>query len=205
MTACAAQVPLGQVVGSLVSDAIGTTLGPAGMGWWVLAAAIAYVGVGLWAVLPLHERAATAIWLSSGLLAWAVAAGCTWMGGGRVLPLVVGNACWMAGAASAAIAMLAAARSVIREVRGIPARQATRKQPLAMSDAASAKKPTAVLADESDSSSPHGQDADDDDPRGATAYVDGSEADDDGEASGRHLSKAERKRLRKLARMNRAA
>jgi uncharacterized membrane protein YcjF (UPF0283 family) len=119
------------------------------------------------------------------------------MGAGRASGLVIGNATWMAGAALAAIAMLAAARSVIREVRGLPARQPARRQ---AADATAAKKATEA-ADEAPVQPGRG---DDEDAAGQlTAYVDGSEADDDGE--GRHLSKAERKRLRKLARMNRAA
>jgi len=197
LTACAAQAPIGRVWSAILSDATGLTLGPAGLGWWVLAACVAYIGVCLWAVLPLHERAATAIWLSLGMAAWAIAAGCSWMGAGRASWLVIGNATWMAGAALAAIAMLAAARSVIREVRGLPARQPARRQ---AADATAAKKVTEA-ADEAPGQPGRG---DDEDAAGQlTAYVDGSEADDDGE--GRHLSKAERKRLRKLARMNRAA
>lgn len=198
LTACAAQAPIGRVWAAFLSDATGLTLGPAGLGWWVLAAGIAYTGICLWAVLPLHERAATAIWLSLGMAAWAIAAGCGWMGAGRESWLVIGNAAWMAGAALTAIAMVAAARSVIREVRGLPARQPARRQ---AADATAAKKAAEAVAD--DASARPGRGDDEDAAGQVTAYVDGSEADDDGE--GRHLSKAERKRLRKLARMNRAA
>jgi hypothetical protein len=45
-------------------------------------------------------------------------------------------------------------------------------------------------------------------PYGQTEFVDAADAaetDEDYEQSGRHLSKAERKRLKKLARMSRAA
>ncbi len=202
LSACTAQVPLGQAFGGLVSDATGLTLGPAGMGWWVLAAVVACGGTGLWAVLPLHERAATAIWLSLSMASWAAAAACMWLAQGRESWIVFGNASWMAGAALAAIAMLAAARSVIREVRGLPARQPARKQ-AATPDAPAAKKPAAAPAARADDAAIR-HDRDDDEQPQFTAYVDGSEADDD-EAAGRHLSKAERKRLRKLARMNRAA
>jgi hypothetical protein len=41
------------------------------------------------------------------------------------------------------------------------------------------------------------------DPSEATGYTDGSDSDEDRDT--RHLSKAERKRLKKLARMNRVA
>lgn len=132
LTACAGQVPLGALIASLASETTGITLGPSGMGWWLLTAGIAYGVVGLWAVLPLHERAATGIWLSLCLSAWAAAATCGWIAvsedvSGREWHLAVGNVCWMAGAALAAIAMLAAARSVLREVRGLPIRAVGRK------------------------------------------------------------------------------
>jgi hypothetical protein len=115
-TACAGQVPLGGLFAAFVSDATGITLGPSGMGWWVLLAGLLYGVVGLWAVLPLHERAAAGLWLSLCLSAWAAAAACDWIGQSRELPgrelyLVVGNVCWMAGGVLAAIAMLAAALS----------------------------------------------------------------------------------------------
>ncbi len=199
LTGCAAQAPIGKVWAAIISDATGLTLGPAGLGWWVLAACIAYVGVGLWAVLPLHERAATATWFCLCLAAWAVSAGCGWMAADRQTWLVIANAAWMAGASFAAIAMLAAARSVIREVRGLPARQPARRQATTPTEVAGGRKATEPAEA---SVQPGG--GDDDEVAGhVTAYVDGSESDDDGE--GRHLSKAERKRLRKLARMNRAA
>jgi len=207
VSACAAQAPIGTVVGSLLSDATGVSIGAGGVGWWVLAGIMAYSGIGLWAVLPLHERAATVAWLSLCLGAWAVAGACSWVGRGHDLWLVVGNTSWSIGAACAAIAMLAAARSVIREVRGLPSRQPTRKQ-AAVTAEASSKKPLASAAADhvaSQTAARQGRDDVDGPPRQLTSYVDGSEAEDEGEDGGRHLSKAERKRLRKLARMNRAA
>lgn len=210
LTACAAHVPLARVVGGLLSDATGLTLGPAGIGWWVVAASVAYAVVCPWAVLPLHDRAATAIWMTLAMAAWAVAAGCGWAGRERELWLVVGNASWMGGAACAAIAMLAAARSVIREVRGLPTRQPAKKQSTAAAAAQAAgqsAKKSAVPSHQRGGAeeAPMRPDREDVDQPQFTAYVDGSEAEDDGEEAGRHLSKAERKRLRKLARMNRAA
>lgn len=216
-TACTGQVPLGGLFSAFLSDATGITLGPNGMGWWVLLAGLTYGAVGLWAVLPLHERAAAGVWLSLCLSAWAAAAACDWIGqsrelSGRDLSLVVGNVCWMAGGVLAAIAMLAAARSVLREVRGLPVRtasdtasensataatpaQTTRKA------AGNAIEPAAVSGrDEGDA--PHDQ------RHGQTEFVDAAEtpeSDEDFDQSGQHLSKAERKRLRKLSRMSRAA
>jgi hypothetical protein len=219
LTASAGQAPLGTFFAALVSDATGITLGPDGMGWWVLTAGLAYGAVGLWAVLPLHERAATGIWLSLCFSAWAAAAACDWVGHGRELQeravqAAIGNTCWMAGAVLAAIAMLAAARSVLREVRGLPVRPAAGKPSASADSAQNIRKATAsTAANEADDNADADPSRDDDDDthsrrHGQTVFVDGadaSEADDEFGQSGRHLSKAERKRLKKLARMSRAA
>jgi hypothetical protein len=220
LTACAGQVPLGELFAALVSDATGITLGPNGTGWWVLLAGVLYVAVGLWAVLPLHERAATGLWLALCLSAWAAAAACGWIAHrglpGREFHQIIGNVCWMAGAVLAAIAMLAAARSVLREVRGLPVRKATDKQSTRESTggtpAQTPRKPAATAESLDESATRQTRDDEDDDPvgqeHGHTEFVDGADAadtEDDFEQSGRHLSKAERKRMRKLARMSRAA
>jgi hypothetical protein len=222
LTACAGQVPLGALIASLASETTGITLGPSGMGWWLLTAGIAYGVVGLWAVLPLHERAATGIWLSLCLSAWAAAAACGWIAvsedvSGRAWHLAVGNVCWMAGAALAAIAMLAAARSVLREVRGLPIRAVGRKALPATAATQVAAKPLASTAaserdDDAEEVRSSRDDHEDDDSHsqfdGQARFVDGedaSDSDDEVGQSGRHLSKAERKRLKKLARMSRAA
>jgi hypothetical protein len=117
ITSCAGAVPLGPLVAGLLTDASGVALGPGGIGWWICLATVAYGLVSLWAVLPLHERGATALWLTLALACWGIAAGCAWMGG-RDTVVIAGHAAWTCGAALAAVAMLAAARSVIREVRG---------------------------------------------------------------------------------------
>jgi hypothetical protein len=217
VTACAGQVPLGELLSASLSDATGITLGPNGMGWWVLLAGLLYGAVGLWAVLPLHERAATGVWLSLCLSAWASAAACDWAGQSRELPgrdilPIIGNVCWMAGGVLAAIAMLAAARSVLREVRGLPGRAARDRASTAATPAQTTRKAAANAIESDDETddvsrcdeddAPHGQ------RHGQTEFVDAAdtpEADEDFEQSGRHLSKAERKRLKKLARMSRAA
>jgi hypothetical protein len=94
----------------------------------------------------------------------------------------------------ALVGLLTAARSVIREVRGLAApRPARSPEPKAVARPAEAES----IDDDADDADdrPHVVHADDAEP---TAYVDGSEEDH------RHLSKAERKRLKKLARMQRA-
>jgi hypothetical protein len=197
---CSAQTPVGRVVGTFMMEATGVAFGPAGSGWWVAIAATLLGGVSLWAVLPLHERAATALWLASGLMAWGVSAAAAWLSATQGVHPGVAPAAWATGSGLLAIAMLVAARSVIREVRGearsvakaaAPKPQTAAARPLPMKQAADHD-------DEPEESPEWGSDTFE-----ATGYTDGSEGDEDRDT--RHLSKAERKRLKKLARMNRVA
>jgi hypothetical protein len=215
ITACAGQVPLGGLVAAVASDATGITLGPDGMGWWVLTAGLLYATVGLWAVLPLHERTATGAWLVLSLAAWAAAAACGWVVKSpqmqpRLVHLVAGNVCWMAGGVLAAIAMLAAARSVLREVRGLSGRPAPRKEKASPARETSqpgrdhaAEAGEDAVARETDREA--FDDAHDIRREEPVVFEAADDGDDEGERAGRHLSKAERKRLKKLARMGRAA
>jgi hypothetical protein len=192
LTSCAGQLPVGAVYAGLLSGVSGAVLGAGGQGWWVLTAGIAYTVVGLWAVLPLHERAGTAAWLALSGAAWAVAGGCAWVAEGVPHQAAVGQAAWIAGAAFAVIAMLAAARSVVREVRGLTRApmMAARPQSSATTGDDGRRGPAAAAAPETPP---------------PTEYIDGDSGEDGFETDGRPLSKAERKRLRKLARMSRAA
>ena len=193
VTACDGVVPIGRLVAAVFSDATGIVLGPNGIGWWVAISSLVVVAVSLWAVLPLHERLATSIWMALAGAAWGASAAATCLAAGRDRIVAVGIASWAFGAAFAFAAMLAAARSVIREVRG----QCGVAKPKATKPAkAEAAKPAAHTDedDQVDSSAFDGVAATDDDSE--TEYT---------EQEQRHLSKAERKRLRKLARMNGAA
>lgn len=194
---CTAQAPVGRAVGVFIAEATGVAFGPAGYGWWVAVAATLLVGTALWAVLPLHERLSTAVWLTAGLAAWGVSAAATWLGATPRLPAGVGLAAWVAGAGLLAIAMLVAARSVIREVRGEAGGGRTKPRP-----SESARRFATPVPDAADDD-PQARAWQADDESASTDYTDGSDVDEERES--RHLSKAERKRLRKLARMNRAA
>lgn len=210
LTSCAAEAPLAPLFSALASDATGVTAGPGGMAWWTLFAGLAYVGCGLWAVLPLAERALPGGWLAAGLSAWAAAAACGWIGTESPRAQAVANVAWMAAANLSAIAMFAAARSVIREVLGLSQGEPRRRvEPANRGERAGgapgapvASVPTTVDDDERRSS-----DWADESPAAAveeTVFIDGDE--EDAELSGgRRLSKAERRRLKKLARLGRAA
>jgi hypothetical protein len=196
LAAAAGVVPIGPFVGAALSDATGITLGPDGIGWWIGLATIAFAAVSLWAVLPLHERLATAIWIALTLAFWSGAASASWLAAGRERVVIAGLAAWSFGAACGLIAMLAAARSVIREVRGQCGRPAVKPKAEKVEKSKSAAR---VTEREEDDESPAYDTAEVSGDEGDTVYTDGSEDDT------RHLSKAERKRLRKLARMNGAA
>jgi hypothetical protein len=205
VAACGTHVPLGRLFGAFVAEASGVAFGPGGIGWWIAASAILLGAVSTWAVLPLHERAGTAVWMGLCLACWSAAATLAWIGGGRDVAVVAATACWSLGSAVAAVAMLTAARSVIREVRGQSATRAAR--PAKAKDSQPARRADAAVdADEAAedrgweserTTATAGTAADDDE----TMFTDGS----DGDRDMRHLSKAERKRLKKLARMQRAA
>ena len=204
LTACAGHVPIGTLVGSILSDATGITLGPQGQGWWFLLSSLTFAAVSLWAIMPLHERLGTVVWLSLCLAAWAVAAACTWSGRSSGILSLTGHAAWALGSALAAIAMFAAARSVIREVRGSSrsgeiqtAEKPLKQQALAAQSPRSQPNDVGALVESATAEN------DDPDRNDQTAYVDGSEQESD--LGMRHLSKAERKRLKKMARIKTAA
>lgn len=222
--AWAGAVPLGSLVAAALSDATGIAPGPNGIGWWVGLSVAGFAVVVPWAVLPLRERGAAVAWMLLALTSWSVAAAMPWATaafgataapgvmawfGGAANALVVAQAAWVAGSAFVLLAMLAAARSVIREVRGltiaVPARRSKRKQAAADSarDQAEGRQDDADAAEAvADEDSDGYRSADDDEDSstaedgGGTEFVDGSDG------GGRRLSKSERKRLRKLARMN---
>ncbi len=199
LTALAAAVPIGPLVGAFVADASGVVLGPQGIGWWLIVAGTAWIVVALWAVLPLHERTGTAIWLTLALVAFGGAAAAEWLAAGRDRWIVGGRAAWSLGAALATIAMLAAARTVIREVRGLAAARPPRRgaKPVRRTEAAEAEANADDVGEWADPAADAAT-LESDEEESSTDYVDGSEQEH------RHLSKAERKRLKKLARMNRS-
>jgi hypothetical protein len=200
LTACAGVVPVGPLMAALAVDVTGIEIGPGGAGWWYALAATAYGLVALWAVLPLHERLGTAFWLVAALGAWAGSAAAMWVGDRWPLHAVAAGSLWSLAAAFALIAMLTAARSVIREVRGLPARKPA-------SDRAGRQVRAEPVAAIQRRREEHVEEAEEDSPdftatddqADETAFTDGSEPEH------RHLSKAERKRLKKLARMREAA
>ncbi len=210
----AGRVPLDRLIGCLVSDASGVAFGPDGYGWWVALVATVLGTVSLWAILPLHQRLGPGFWLLLGLIAWGGAAACRWGDDGSQYRATAAAMAWVAGAAGVCIAMLTAARGVIREVRGevtagtAPARSAKRSA----KKAAAPPLPRAAEAEQTIDSSDRDEAFEPVDESHTTAEASAERSDNGGytdgaddEDAGRPLSKAERKRLRRMARSGQAA
>jgi hypothetical protein len=202
LSAWSAIMPLGTLVAKLLSEATGIALGPGGIAWWYAMAAFGLMIVMPWAVLPLRERMGTATWTIAAMLAWSAAAAMPWAQawvGAADRGEIIAGAAWAGGAAFLLVAMLTAARGVIREVRGDVA-------PVASSTSgrrdrkrqAAVEQGSEVVADSTDDqpdADEAASEAENDDTT-LTDFIDGSGGGE------RRLSKAERKRLKKLARMN---
>lgn len=214
--AIAGRVPLGRLFAALVTDSSGRAFGPEGTGWWVAAAGVTSVTVALWAVLPLHQRLFPGLWLAAGLAGWGVAASAPWLAGMEQVTArgidtaLVTPAAWLVGAAGMLVATLVAARGVIREVRGeIQAAPATAHatraaaKPVAKPAAETLRGPEAPAAEPVFEPIETEADATPAAERSDGGYTDGSDLEDD--YASRPLSKAERKRLRKLAKSGQAA
>lgn len=217
----AAATPLGPVVAAALGDATGTWPGPGGAAWWIGTAAVVLAATVAWAVLPLRERATTAAWLTALALAWSASAAGGWLTASGTVAwehqILATRIAWWAGCSFALVAMLAATRAVLRDVRGLVAPRAPGQRQRGRASTAApaaperrpapaarpARQEPAPAAD-----TPAAEDDDDTTPRMTIAA--GSETPDfidaeDDEADMRHLSKSEKKRLRKLRRQRAAA
>jgi hypothetical protein len=206
LTSMAGSAPVGPLMAAAVVDATGIAAGPGGAGWWFALATVSLAIVSAWAVLPLYERACTLVWLTTCLAMWSLSAAASWVAATdaqqAAVAVVTARAAWTLGAGLALVTMLAAARSVIREVRGLAGRRATAGGATPSSGqrekAAPREKPAAGTGGVREP--PVSTEAPEvDEEAEITAFIDGSESEQ------RHLSKAERKRLKKLARMRAAA
>lgn len=190
--AVASQVPVGKVVATGLSEATGLEFGPAGQGWWLAIGAAAVGAAVVSSLMALSRRAAPGLWLTAGMVGWALAAVAE--PAGLPVAATLAAAGWDVGCMTMLVGVLVAARGVIREIRGpgqaVAPSRAKPAEATARPVAADRQIPDAELA-QADAARVT-----------PTLYTDGSDgAFDDGE---RTLSKAERKRLRKLARIREA-
>lgn len=220
LASLAAAMPLGPLVNAALGDATGIRPGPAGAGWWVGLSTATLLLVSAWAILPLRERGATLTWTLALAVAWGVAAAGEWLtaSGTSVWEhqVLATRAAWWLGCTCGLVAMVAAARSVIRDVRGLvpPRVTVARRRPKAERLAAAkeaagdgagrSRREEDRRDDAAGDAAPH-DDADDTAAVEQPDFTEVPTASDDEEPDMRHLSKAEKKRLRKLRRQRAAA
>lgn len=225
-SAATRQLPVDRLVGALASDASGLTLGPDGVGWWLATALVLWLIAGTWCLAPLARRVAVTIWFTVSGLAWMAGAtiDCLLRSGS---PLdegmgLLGSLAVVTGDTALLIAMIWAFRTVLREVTGevvaIPQKPNGLSSAVGMTGHSTpSRRATPLTAEDGEhrhdvrepsADSYHCRVVDDSkDPIQFNADDDEADAlDDDGRGqSGRKLSKAERRRLRKQARLDRAA
>lgn len=234
-TAIARQLPLGRLVAAVAADSSGLTLGPDGIGWWLATAAVGWLGVGAWCLLPLERRLASTAWLMGAWTAWLCGAAIDWsLRSGYPAPEWMGRTGSLAillGDTSILLAMLWAFRTVMQEVRGetpLPRRQpasdrargGNRREGGGARQEQEAGAATAVTADPDGTGggrrealerpAPDSAGLSGGEQSSAADLEPDHESDEDFDDAGqgrteRRLSKAERRRLRKQARLDRAA
>lgn len=214
VTSFAASAPLGQVVSAALGDATGMRPGPGGIGWWVGIATTMLITTVLWAVLPLRERSTTFAWSATAALSWSGAVVGAWLTASGTMvwthQVLAARIAWWAGCSLALVSMLAATRAVLREIRGLVApRQSGAERRGRREQKAAARAQRPVRVDDEVVTTPGTEEADESgaestNTSGAEPMFVSDDMEDD-EADMRHLSKSERKRLRKLRKQRAAA
>ena len=203
----ATTLPIGPAVAAALLQITNTPFGPQGLGWWVTFGSFCICISVLGTFFRLHERLASLMALTPGLLLWCASTSCVWFSANDPRLLLLANATWLAGSGFILFTMMLAVRSSLREIDGLCKQKKTRtpksKRRLVNS---------AAVSPSTDDSQPTPTTAIDFEeiPSQASAHQqpvhNDNEIDQGNEtAKQRRLSKAERRRLRKLARNGRAA
>lgn len=210
--AAATAVPVGPAVAAAMLTLTATPFGPQGLGWWAACGVTGLLFTTPLAILRMRERLPTAVPLAVGLLLWAGSTACSWQSATDPRFLQAGNASWLVGSSLILMAMLVAVRSSLREITGCcrqPTATRTKKKQktprLRPAAAPSAAEPVATEhvtgAAPADTTIDFQEISDEPESDGD---VEPGEEPADGQ-SHRRLSKAERRRLRKLSRRGQAA
>jgi len=211
VAAAATATPLGPAVAATCITLTETPFGPHGLGWWLTVGIASLVVTTPWTVLRMRERLPTALTLGLALLSWAAAVGCLWFSPADVRLSLLAPAAWLIGSGLILLAMMLAVRSSLREIDGLcPQPQAhqprkRREQHSPRPAAAPAKRTDEAVVD-TPQETPDFTPAVDHEAVAADHSLENL-TDDEGDENEpqRRLSKAERRRLRKLARNSRAA
>lgn len=207
VAAAATAMPLGPAVAATLVTLTETPFGPHGLGWWLACGSAGLLVTVPWAVLRMRERLPTAATLSLGLLAWAAGVGSLWFSAADPRLPLLATAAWLVGSGLILLAMLLAVRSSLREIDGLCPQPRLRQPNKRRQKQAAHPAATATLpADDSPTETPDFTPAGSSPAAFEADTTDATAADeaDDTEPQ-RRLSKAERRRLRKLARSGRAA
>jgi hypothetical protein len=211
VAAAATATPLGPAVAATFVTLTETPFGPHGLGWWLTVGIVGLVVTVPWTVLRMRERLPTTLTLGLALLFWAAAVGCLWFSAADVRLPLLASAAWLAGSGLILLAMMLAVRSSLREIDGLcvlPQTRQPRKRREKQSPrpAAAPAKRTDEAVDEEPEETPNFTPAVESEAVTADDSLE-NHADDecDKNEPQRRLSKAERRRLRKLARSSRAA
>ena len=210
--ALATAVPVGPAVAAALLTLTATPFGPHGLGWWATCGATGLLLTVPLAILRMRERLPTAAPLGMGLVLWAGATACIWQSANDPRLLQAANASWLVGSSLILMAMLVAVRSSLREITGC-CRQPTATRTKKKQKTPRLRPAAASPAAESVAAEPVAEAAP------ADTFIDFQEVSDEPEPdvdvepdaepadgqSPQRLSKAERRRLRKLARRGQAA
>ena len=211
VAAAGTATPLGPAVAAAFVALTETPFGPHGLGWWLSVGFASLVMTVPWTVLRMRERLPASVTLGLALLFWATAVGCLWFSAADVRLPLLATAAWLAGSGRIWLAMMLAVRSSLREIDGLclPPKIRQPKKRLKKQS----RRPTEAPDEQTDEV---GNDSPEETPvftpveEPETVTEDHSlqnPTDDEFDETEpeRRLSKAERRRLRKLARSGRAA
>lgn len=211
--AAATAVPVGPAVAAALATLTATPFGPQGLGWWAFCGTSGLLLTAPLAILRMRERLPSAALLAMGFLFWGGSTACVWHAATDPRLLQAANASWLTGSSLIFLAMLVAVRSSLREITGRcrqPKATHKKKKPkvsrklhttpppvaneVVPNKAVTVATPPETTIDFREVSNEPGDDV---------------EVDPDSGLGGgqphRRLSKAERRRLRKLSRRGQAA
>ena len=208
----ATAVPIGPAAASAMLQVTETPFGPQGLGWWVaLGSLYSFITIS-GTLCRLREKILPILAVTPGLLFWCASTVCIWFSATEPRLLFVSNATWLIGSGFILFAMLLTVRGNLREIDGLCKQNKSvlpKKNHQSFSSPA-IHSPTETLDNSASTAidfeeipmnaadEQHSMPNDD-------AIDDETYSSDNEPPLQRRLSKAERRRLRKLTRNGRAA
>ncbi|MBT7728282.1 MAG: hypothetical protein HN703_05310 [Planctomycetaceae bacterium] len=212
LASLATTVPIGPAVALAMREVTETSFGPQGLGWWVTLGSL-YLFITISGTLfRLQEKLPPVLTATSGLLFWCASTVCIWFSATDPRLLLLSNASWLIGSEFMLFTMLLAVRGSLREIDGLckPKKPALpKKKHRSISSPAiysSTEKPDNSASTAIDFEEVPMNAADEQHSETNEDLIDEETYSSDNEPPlQRRLSKAQRRRLRKLTRNGRAA